>query len=75
MSTRPRVLVTGGVSGIGLGIAKAMVAAGYEVTATGVSDEQVAAVAPLQHLSVVKLDVTSQESVDAVFARFDRWMR
>jgi NAD(P)-dependent dehydrogenase (short-subunit alcohol dehydrogenase family) len=71
MSTRPRVLVTGGVSGIGLGIAKAMVAAGYEVTATGVSDEQVDAVAPLQHLSVLKLDVTSQESVDAVLARFD----
>jgi NAD(P)-dependent dehydrogenase (short-subunit alcohol dehydrogenase family) len=71
MTTRPRALITGGASGIGFGISKAMVAAGYEVTATGVSDEQVAAVAPLQHLSVVKLDVTSQESVDAVLARFD----
>jgi NAD(P)-dependent dehydrogenase (short-subunit alcohol dehydrogenase family) len=68
--TRAQALVTGGASGIGLGIAKAMVEAGYEVTATGISDEQVASVAPLQHLSVVELDVTSPDSVNAVLDRF-----
>jgi NAD(P)-dependent dehydrogenase (short-subunit alcohol dehydrogenase family) len=70
MSARPCALVTGGASGIGLGIAKAMVSAGYDVTATGISDEQVGSAAPLQNLTVVKLDVTSQESVDGVLSRF-----
>lgn len=68
--TRPQALVTGGASGIGLGIAIAMAEAGYEVTATGITDEQVAAVAPSQHLSMVKLDVTSPDSVNAVLDRF-----
>jgi NAD(P)-dependent dehydrogenase (short-subunit alcohol dehydrogenase family) len=48
-----------------------MVEAGYEVTATGISEEQVSGVALMQHLAVVKLDVTSQDSVDAVLAGFD----
>ncbi len=69
--TRPNALVTGGSSGIGLGIATAMVEAGYEVTATGLTDEQVAGVAPMDHLSLVKLDVTSPESVAAVLERFN----
>ena len=68
--SRPRALVTGGTTGIGLGIATAMVDAGYEVTATGLTDEQVAAVPQRQHLSAVKLDVTSAESVAAVLAPF-----
>jgi NAD(P)-dependent dehydrogenase (short-subunit alcohol dehydrogenase family) len=67
---RPRALVTGGTTGIGLGIATAMVDAGYEVTATGLTDAQVAAVPQRQHLSAVKLDVTSEESVAAVLAPF-----
>ena len=69
--SRPHALVTGGSSGIGLGIATAMVEAGYEVTATGLLEQQVAAVAPLPHLSVVRLDVTSPESVASVLQRFD----
>jgi NAD(P)-dependent dehydrogenase (short-subunit alcohol dehydrogenase family) len=68
--SRPRALVTGGTTGIGLGIASAMVDAGYEVTATGLTDAQVAAVPQRQHLSAVKLDVTSEESVAAVLAPF-----
>jgi NAD(P)-dependent dehydrogenase (short-subunit alcohol dehydrogenase family) len=68
--SRPRALVTGGTTGIGLGIATAMVDAGYEVTATGLTDEQVAAVPRRQHLSAVRLDVTSAESVAAVLAPF-----
>ena len=68
--SRPRALVTGGTTGIGLGIATAMADAGYEVTATGLTDEQVAAVPRRQHLSAVRLDVTSAESVAAVLAPF-----
>jgi NAD(P)-dependent dehydrogenase (short-subunit alcohol dehydrogenase family) len=68
--SRPRALVTGGTTGIGLGIATAMADAGYEVTATGLTDEQVAAVPKRQHLSAVRLDVTSAESVAAVLAPF-----
>jgi NAD(P)-dependent dehydrogenase (short-subunit alcohol dehydrogenase family) len=47
-----------------------MADAGYEVTATGLTDEQVAAVPRRQHLSAVKLDVTSADSVAAVLERF-----
>jgi NAD(P)-dependent dehydrogenase (short-subunit alcohol dehydrogenase family) len=48
-----------------------MADAGYAVTVTGLTDEQVAAVATTQKLSAVKLDVTSPESVMAVLAAFD----
>jgi NAD(P)-dependent dehydrogenase (short-subunit alcohol dehydrogenase family) len=68
--SRPRALVTGGTTGIGLGIATAMAGAGYEVTATGLTDEQVAAVPRRQHFSAVKLDVTSAESVAGVLEPF-----
>jgi NAD(P)-dependent dehydrogenase (short-subunit alcohol dehydrogenase family) len=47
-----------------------MADAGYEVTATGLTDEQVAAVPRRQHLSAVKLDVTSADSVAAVLEPF-----
>jgi NAD(P)-dependent dehydrogenase (short-subunit alcohol dehydrogenase family) len=47
-----------------------MADAGYEVTATGLTDEQVAAVPRRRHLSAVKLDVTSAESVAAVLEPF-----
>jgi NAD(P)-dependent dehydrogenase (short-subunit alcohol dehydrogenase family) len=69
-SSRRRALVTGGTTGIGLGIAIAMADAGYEVTATGLTDEQVAAIPRRRHLSAVKLDVTSAESVAAVLEPF-----
>ena len=67
---RPQqALITGGTTGIGLGIATAMADAGYDVTVTGLTDEQIASV-PGQHLSAVRLDVTSAESVAAVLAPF-----
>ena len=37
------VLITGGTSGIGLGIGLGFQSAGYEVIATGVNDEEVQA--------------------------------
>jgi NAD(P)-dependent dehydrogenase (short-subunit alcohol dehydrogenase family) len=66
-----KALITGGTTGIGFGIASAMVEAGYDVTVTGLTDEQVAAVPQHPHLSAVKLDVTSDASVAAVLAPFD----
>jgi NAD(P)-dependent dehydrogenase (short-subunit alcohol dehydrogenase family) len=65
-----KALITGGTTGIGFGIANAMVEAGYDVTVTGLTDEQVAAVPQHAHLSAVKLDVTSEASVEAVLAPF-----
>ena len=65
-----QALITGGTTGIGLGIAAAMAEAGYQVTVTGLTEEQVAS-AP-GHLSAVRLDVTSAASVAAVLAPFDQ---
>ena len=66
-----KALITGGTGGIGFGIAAAMLDAGYEVTVTGLTDDQVAQVPQRQHLSAVKLDVTSAASVAAVVEPFD----
>jgi NAD(P)-dependent dehydrogenase (short-subunit alcohol dehydrogenase family) len=66
-----KALITGGTTGIGFGIATAMLDAGYEVTVTGLTGEQVARVPQRQHLSAVKLDVTSAASVAAVVEPFD----
>jgi NAD(P)-dependent dehydrogenase (short-subunit alcohol dehydrogenase family) len=68
---RRQALITGGASGIGFGIATAMADAGYDITVTGLTDEQVAAVPQRPHLSVVKLDVTCADSIAAVLAPFD----
>ena len=67
-----KALITGGTTGIGFGIALAMVEAGYHVTVTGLTDAQVAAIATGQQLAAVKLDVTSAASVADVLAPFDK---
>ena len=46
-----QALVTGGARGIGFGIAEAMLVAGYRVTVTGLSAEEVAAV---PHAKILK---------------------
>jgi NAD(P)-dependent dehydrogenase (short-subunit alcohol dehydrogenase family) len=66
-----KALITGGTTGIGLGIAVAMLEAGYEVTVTGISEEQVAAIPQRKNLAAVKLDVTDAASVEAVLQPFD----
>jgi NAD(P)-dependent dehydrogenase (short-subunit alcohol dehydrogenase family) len=66
-----KALITGGTGGIGFGIASAMLEAGYEVTVTGLTDAQVAQVPQKQHLSAVKLDVTSAASVATVVETFN----
>jgi NAD(P)-dependent dehydrogenase (short-subunit alcohol dehydrogenase family) len=67
-----QALVTGGARGIGFGVAEALLAAGYAVTVTGLSDAEVAAVPARDHLAAIVLDVTDQASADAAFARLDR---
>jgi NAD(P)-dependent dehydrogenase (short-subunit alcohol dehydrogenase family) len=65
-----KALITGGTTGIGFGIATAMLEAGYEVTVTGLTDEQVAATPHRHGLAAVKLDVTDAGSVERVLQPF-----
>jgi NAD(P)-dependent dehydrogenase (short-subunit alcohol dehydrogenase family) len=67
-----KAIITGGVGGIGLGIAHAMLAAGYAVTVTGLTPEQAKLENPRENLDALQLDVTSDSEVAALFARFDR---
>jgi NAD(P)-dependent dehydrogenase (short-subunit alcohol dehydrogenase family) len=66
-----RAIITGGARGIGYGIALAMLDAGYEVTVTGLFEEEIAAVPERAQLSVSRLDVTQAESVSELVGRFD----
>src|SRR5882757_3420618 len=67
-----QALITGGARGIGFGIAEAMLAAGYGVTITGLTADEVAAVPEHDNLNAVPLDVTSDGDVGACIARLDR---
>jgi NAD(P)-dependent dehydrogenase (short-subunit alcohol dehydrogenase family) len=65
-----KALITGGARGIGLGIAEAMLAAGYTVTVTGLTAEEVAGTPRREHLDAVELDVTSDADVAACIRKF-----
>jgi NAD(P)-dependent dehydrogenase (short-subunit alcohol dehydrogenase family) len=65
-------LITGGVRGIGLGIAEAMLEAGYRVTVTGLTEADVAAVPARAGFDAVRLDVTDGAAVAALLSRFVR---
>ena len=65
-------LITGGTGGIGAGIAKVLAAKGWNVTATGATEAEVAACQPPENVSVCVMDVTRQSSVDATFDSLDR---
>jgi NAD(P)-dependent dehydrogenase (short-subunit alcohol dehydrogenase family) len=67
-----QALITGGARGIGFGIAEAMLNAGYGVTVTGLTDEEVAAVPVGENLKAKRLDVTDDADVAACVARFSR---
>jgi len=67
-----QALITGGARGIGWGIAQAMLDAGYGVTVTGLTAEEVAAVPPHDNLKTVVLDVTSDEQVAACMGALTR---
>ena len=77
MSNKKVWLITGAGRGLGLDIAKAALAAGFDVVATGRSPEKVAkAIGESDNLLVVKLDVTNpadaETAVEQVVERFGR---
>ncbi len=57
------VVVTGGTSGIGAGIARHLAMRGYSVTATGVSAAEIAAFEPQTGIDALLLDVTDDAAV------------
>jgi NAD(P)-dependent dehydrogenase (short-subunit alcohol dehydrogenase family) len=65
-----QALISGGARGIGFGIAEAMLAAGYAVTVTGLTAEEIAGVPKRDHLEAVQLDVTSDAGVAACIGTF-----
>jgi NAD(P)-dependent dehydrogenase (short-subunit alcohol dehydrogenase family) len=67
-----QALITGGARGIGFGIAEALLKAGYGVTVTGLSADEVAAVPRQGGLKAVQLDVTDDASVAACIAALSR---
>jgi len=70
-----RVLVTGGVSGIGRAVALAFVAAGAEVIACGLTEQELSAARAdpaFARISVVALDVTDKAAVEQVVGGLDR---
>lgn len=60
-------IVTGGTSGIGAGVARALANAGWSVIAASVSQSELDAFEPQDGITTQLLDVTDQGSVDAVF--------
>jgi len=67
-----QVLITGGARGIGWGIARAMLDAGYGVTVTGLTPDEVAAVPREDNLKAVILDVTSDSDVAGLMGSITR---
>ncbi|WP_265516819.1 SDR family NAD(P)-dependent oxidoreductase [Nitratireductor luteus] len=61
----PHALITGGTSGIGAGIARTLLAAGYHVTAAGLTEAELSAVPPADNLALCQLDVTNDRSIAA----------
>lgn len=69
-----RVLVTGGTSGIGAGIARGFIEAGANVTVAGVSDAEIAALASdpvLKKANAQLLDVRDSAAIKSLIGSFD----
>jgi NAD(P)-dependent dehydrogenase (short-subunit alcohol dehydrogenase family) len=58
--------------GIGFASARALVRLGYRVIVTGISDAEISLTPEEAHITARVLDVTSEESVSALFAGIDR---
>ena len=65
-----RAIITGGARGIGWGIANSMLEAGYAVTVSGLTRDEVDFVPARERLEAVQLDVTSDAQVEKLLARF-----
>jgi len=70
-SSRPTVFVTGGTSGIGAGVSRVLAAGGYRVFAGTVSQAEIEAFEPLDGVTLLRLDVTEQASVDAALSSIE----
>jgi len=68
MTEKKHALITGGTRGIGFAIAHAFVQAGYTVTGTGVTEDEVAACDAPDGMTKVVLDVTDRSQIDALVA-------
>ncbi|MBA4224645.1 MAG: 2-deoxy-D-gluconate 3-dehydrogenase [Methylobacterium sp.] len=71
-SSSPLALITGGTRGIGAGAALALAEAGYQVLATGLTQEEVAASPAHAAIRHARLDVTSDAEVAAIVAGCER---
>ncbi|CAD5267625.1 2-dehydro-3-deoxy-D-gluconate 5-dehydrogenase [Bosea sp. 62] len=71
-SSSPFALVTGGTRGIGAGAALALAEAGYQVLATGLTEDEVAASPAHAAIRHARLDVTSDAQVAAIIAGCQR---
>lgn len=71
-SSSPLALVTGGTRGIGAGAALALAEAGYQVLATGLTEDEVAATPTHAAIRHARLDVTSDAQVAAIIAGCER---
>jgi NAD(P)-dependent dehydrogenase (short-subunit alcohol dehydrogenase family) len=67
-----QALVTGGTRGIGAGVARSLATAGWSVIAASASQSELDAFTPQDGISPRLLDVTDQNSVDAVFGGLTR---
>ena len=67
-----RALVVGGATGIGRGVAEALLDQGWEVIATGVSEAETAAVPAQPGLRAHQLDVTDADAVARLTGGIDR---
>ena len=61
-------LVTGGTRGIGLGVTRSLLAEGWAVTATGVTDAEVAACPSMENLTKISLDVTDADTISSALS-------
>lgn len=67
-----QVLVTGGTRGIGAGVARSLASAGWSVIAASVSQAEIDTFEPHDGITTQLLDVTDQNSVNAVFGGLTR---
>lgn len=70
--TRKTIVVTGGTSGIGAGVSRAMAEAGWRVIAATVSQQEIDRFDCPGDTSAVLLDVTDDAAVTALFEGLDR---